>query len=307
LAIIPSTLAAVNDTCANGIKGICIDSDICGSYGGTTSTGNCPNDPNNIKCCSNIPCKADGMTGSCMFENECDGIVYSGLCPGGSNFKCCIKKTQTTGVGSVCSDQGVNGICIDTNDSDCNSILVSGICPGEANIQCCLNLNIRKPIKPFPTASGVGRPCSDQGISGTCINTNIDECSTTLVPGKCAGAANIQCCLNNIKKPITTASGVGRPCSDQGISGTCINTNIDECSTTLAPGKCAGAANIQCCLNSIKKPIIPIPTASGVGKPCSDQGISGTCINTNIDECSTTLVPGKCAGAANIRCCLDNN
>jgi len=255
IAIIPSALTAVNDACANGIKGICIDSDICGNYGGTTSNNNCPNDPNNVKCCSNIPCRANDMTGSCVFESECDGTTYSGLCPGSSDFKCCIKKTQITGIGSECSDQGVSGICIDTNNTDCTTTLVSGKCPGEANVQCCLNLNIRKPIKPILTASGVGKPCSEQGISGTCINTNIEECSTTLIPGKCAGAANIQCCLNNnnnnnnIKRPITTASGVGKPCSDQGISGTCINTNIEECSTTLVPGKCAGAANIKCCLD----------------------------------------------------------
>ena len=42
LATVPFALAAVNGACANDKKGICI------------STGNCPSDPNDVKCCSNM-------------------------------------------------------------------------------------------------------------------------------------------------------------------------------------------------------------------------------------------------------------
>jgi len=290
LATVPSALAAVNGACSNGVKGICIDSGICGNYGGTSSSGNCPSDPNNVKCCSNIPCKANNMSGSCVFESECDGTTYSGLCPGGSNFKCCIRKSP--GVGTGCSDQNITGTCIDTNTTPCSTTLVTGKCPGAANVKCCLSRN--------PPAPGVGTACSDQNISGTCIDTNNTPCSTTLVSGKCPGAANVKCCLS--KKP--PVPGVGTACSDQNISGTCIDTNNTPCSTTLVSGKCPGAANVKCCLSQ-KPPTTPSQPANGVGSKCADQGTTGTCIDTNSSNCSTLLVSGKCPGAANVKCCLD--
>ena len=89
-----------------------------------------------------------------MFTNECgDGTTYSGLCPGGSNFKCCIKKTQVTGVGTACSDQNIAGKCIDTNVSGCSTTLVTGKCPGPANVKCCLNSN-PPPVTVTPPPSG---------------------------------------------------------------------------------------------------------------------------------------------------------
>jgi len=186
LVTVPSALAAVNGACSNGVKGICIDSSTCSKYSGKTSNGNCPKDPNNIKCCSNIPCKANGSTGNCMFQSECKGTTYSNLCPGGSNFKCCIND-----VGTTCSDQGISGKCIDTNKTSCSTLLVSGKCPGASNIKCCLN---KKPT----TDTDVGTACSDQGISGKCIDINKTNCNTLLVSGKCPGASNIKCCLSKV-------------------------------------------------------------------------------------------------------------
>ena len=56
-----------------------------------TFSGNCPSDPIDIKCCDNMPCKADdGRRGSCIFTDQCKGNTVSGKCPGGSNFKCCL-------------------------------------------------------------------------------------------------------------------------------------------------------------------------------------------------------------------------
>jgi len=155
LITIPSALAAVNGACSNGKKGICIATGTCTSYGGKTSNGNCPNDPNNIKCCSNIPCKASGKSGTCMFTSECtNGTTYSNLCPGGSNFKCCVKKptpTTSTGVGAACTSESIPGKCIDTNKTKCGTTLVTGKCPGAANVKCCLNKNP-------PTDSTIGKP-----------------------------------------------------------------------------------------------------------------------------------------------------
>ncbi|ORX66404.1 hypothetical protein BCR32DRAFT_178062, partial [Anaeromyces robustus] len=84
-----SALAATNGKCT-GKTGICISTSTCGDYDGSYVSGKCPNDPSDIKCCDDIPCKADdGRTGSCMFTDECGGDTVSGKCPGGSNFKCC--------------------------------------------------------------------------------------------------------------------------------------------------------------------------------------------------------------------------
>jgi len=94
LAVFPSTLAARNDRCSHGKPGICINKNTCRSYGGTSSRGYCPFDPNNIRCCEDIPCKHNDMNGICKFTSDCNGVSYPGHCPGGSNFRCCISKAS---------------------------------------------------------------------------------------------------------------------------------------------------------------------------------------------------------------------
>jgi len=156
LAALPSTFAAVNGKCSNGKNGICIATGTCSNYGGTYSSGYCPNDPSNIKCCENIKCKYNGTTGSCKFTDQCNGTPISGLCPGGTNFKCCIpkktttkktttKKTTTKKTTTVkpsttkCTYMGIAGSCIDVNKTKCkNNQTVVGYCPGASNIKCCL-------------------------------------------------------------------------------------------------------------------------------------------------------------------------
>jgi len=104
LAAVPSALAALNGRCSYGVKGICVKTGTCSNYGGTSSTGNCPNDPKNVKCCSDIRCEYKGQVGSCKFTDECGGSTVTGLCPGGSNFKCCLSgtpKTSNSSGGSV--------------------------------------------------------------------------------------------------------------------------------------------------------------------------------------------------------------
>jgi len=92
LAVFPSTLAARNDRCSYGKPGICISKGTCKSYGGSYSNGNCPHDPNNIKCCEAIPCMHNGMSGTCKFTSDCTGTPHPGHCPGGKNFQCCVPK-----------------------------------------------------------------------------------------------------------------------------------------------------------------------------------------------------------------------
>ncbi|OUM59639.1 hypothetical protein PIROE2DRAFT_34509, partial [Piromyces sp. E2] len=87
---IPAALAAINGRCSSG-NGVCVTVNDCTKAGGSYVSGKCPNDPNNVKCCNKTRCVApNGAVGSCMFTSSCSGTTYSGLCPGGSNFKCCV-------------------------------------------------------------------------------------------------------------------------------------------------------------------------------------------------------------------------
>ena len=142
LAVISTTFAATNGQCS-GRSGICIDSSRCSSAGGTTYSGYCPSDPNSIKCCDNIPCKADdGRSGKCVFSSQCSGTTVSGKCPGGNDFKCCLGGGGSDGGSSAntyfgpCSGGG--GACINSNTVSCETNFVSGRCPGGNNVKCCV-------------------------------------------------------------------------------------------------------------------------------------------------------------------------
>jgi len=103
LAAVPSVLGAVNGKCSSG-NGVCVSTSSCTKAGGTYVDGKCPNDKKDIKCCNKKKCvTSKGLVGSCMFTSDCKGTSYSGLCPGGNNFKCCVpskndnKKEKATG------------------------------------------------------------------------------------------------------------------------------------------------------------------------------------------------------------------
>ena len=105
LLIVPYTFAALNGKCS-GRNGICVKTTTCSSYGGVSFSGKCPSDSNDVKCCDSISCSADdGRKGSCMFTDQCSGDMVSGKCPGGSNFKCCVKPNPTPS-GSSSSNPG---------------------------------------------------------------------------------------------------------------------------------------------------------------------------------------------------------
>ncbi|KAJ6464552.1 hypothetical protein C8R45DRAFT_840404 [Mycena sanguinolenta] len=85
--------AAVNGPCSSG-PGVCISTSSCSAGGGVSATGLCPSDPSDIKCCTKTPCSSTAGLGGgqCQFTSTCTGNHYtlSGLCPGPSNFKCCL-------------------------------------------------------------------------------------------------------------------------------------------------------------------------------------------------------------------------
>ena len=147
LAIISTTFAKLNGQCS-GRSGICIKTGTCSNYGGESFSGKCPSDPNDVKCCDNIPCSANGKSGQCLFTSQCSGESVSGKCPGGTDFKCCLSggdsptptPTPTPGKDDTyngpCSGGG--GACINTNVVSCDTNTVSGKCQGPSNVKCCV-------------------------------------------------------------------------------------------------------------------------------------------------------------------------
>ena len=175
IVTIPFAFAAINGKCSDR-NGICISTANCSKYKGQSFTGKCPNDANDIRCCDNIPCKADdGRTGNCVFNNQCSGEAISGKCPGGSDFKCCVQKP----VDIPCSYDGLNGSC--KNINNCDGFIVSGRCSGGNDIKCCLPKNT----------------CNDgNGTNGLCIPTV--QCNTgNTISNKCSGGSSIKCCLSS--------------------------------------------------------------------------------------------------------------
>ncbi|PVH73628.1 hypothetical protein DL98DRAFT_430986, partial [Cadophora sp. DSE1049] len=56
---------------------------------GIVSTGDCPNDPNDVKCCYIPDCKSH--SGTCHTVS-CEAYTsgFRGYCPGPSNYQCCL-------------------------------------------------------------------------------------------------------------------------------------------------------------------------------------------------------------------------
>ncbi|ORX73415.1 hypothetical protein BCR32DRAFT_100678, partial [Anaeromyces robustus] len=296
LITLPSTFATINGKCT-GRDGICISTNTCNKYGGKVFSKKCPHDPNNVKCCDDIPCKSDdGKKGTCMFANQCDGDSVSGKCPGGKDFKCCIPKPPVT----KCTYQGLIGECKKVKECT-DGFRVTGLCPGSANIQCCLPKNT----------------CESNGIEGQCLPTN--QCDTdNTVSGKCPGGKNIKCCLpkptkctyqglDGVCKDVKDCNGFNvsglcpggsnikcclpkNPCKNDDIHGQCIPTN--QCSTGITvTGKCPGGKDIKCCLPQTR---------------CTYQGLEGVCKNVN--DCAYGFnVSGLCPGGSDIKCCLPKN
>ncbi|KAF9449597.1 glycoside hydrolase family 24 protein [Macrolepiota fuliginosa MF-IS2] len=102
---VPSVLGAVNGPCtANGVPGVCLSTSSCSSGGGTSHAGFCPSDPTDVQCCT----KTCGSGGTCRFTSSCTtGNTASGLCPGPTDFECCLAAS-----GGSCGAPAVNAATI---------------------------------------------------------------------------------------------------------------------------------------------------------------------------------------------------
>ncbi|OAL49432.1 hypothetical protein IQ07DRAFT_54975 [Pyrenochaeta sp. DS3sAY3a] len=103
--ILPAlAFAAIGDRCNPGgdtegsltnTYGICIKTSDCSSRGGKTTNNNCPDDPNNVKCCTLEKC-GPWNDGDCQWSQDkvCEkynGVWLKGYCPGPNSFKCCVQ------------------------------------------------------------------------------------------------------------------------------------------------------------------------------------------------------------------------
>ncbi|KAJ6464554.1 hypothetical protein C8R45DRAFT_940043 [Mycena sanguinolenta] len=99
--------AAVNGPCTSG-PGVCISTSSCHAGGGVSTTGLCPHDPDDIKCCTKAPCSPyageGGAGGQCQFTSTCTGNHYTltgRFLPGSVEFQVlsalCSGKTRRRG------------------------------------------------------------------------------------------------------------------------------------------------------------------------------------------------------------------
>ncbi|PGH23566.1 hypothetical protein AJ80_02346 [Polytolypa hystricis UAMH7299] len=95
---------SVGDACRSYLgKGTCKSKSKCK---GVVHRGLCPNDPDDIRCCVDIPCKSNGKSGYCrsVSASGCSGgKFHPGIkapfpCPGNADIQCCIKTPKPTSV-----------------------------------------------------------------------------------------------------------------------------------------------------------------------------------------------------------------
>ncbi|KAI5843298.1 hypothetical protein DFP73DRAFT_514075 [Morchella snyderi] len=94
LLFLTATHAAVNGPCT-GSPGVCVTTANCARDGGTSVPGYCPNDPDNVRCCTKYNCGASRDCGYCEWTNACTGggwQVGPGECPGPAGFRCCLPR-----------------------------------------------------------------------------------------------------------------------------------------------------------------------------------------------------------------------
>ncbi|KAH8898739.1 hypothetical protein GQ53DRAFT_802273 [Thozetella sp. PMI_491] len=81
-------------TGAGGAPGVCVATSKCSSAGGTYISNACPGTPEDIKCCTKTSCGSSG--GNCRWTSQCaSGLTESNLCPGPTDFKCCLPGGST--------------------------------------------------------------------------------------------------------------------------------------------------------------------------------------------------------------------
>jgi len=143
------------------------------------------------KTSSNKKNKCTNFGGKCMDSKSCNGIAIKGLCPGGNNSKCCLKKviinhksknhkTNNHKINNLKTNHKINSHKNNNHKSNNH---------GTTN-----NKNVNKNIK-----NNKNDRCAS--IGGECMNSK--NCSNGLkINGLCSSGSNNKCCLKNTNKKI---------------------------------------------------------------------------------------------------------
>lgn len=236
--------------------------------------------------------------------------------------------TQLPAVGQTCNSAGRVGVC--KNVAQCSGQTASGLCAGSAAIKCCFTTAAAPASTAAATTSSSsgfigGAACSVNGVSGKCGDkTACGQAGGRSTAGKCAGAANIQCCTFTQTPPATTTTTTaatatvttatnnvafvgGAACSVNGAAGKCGDkTSCTRSGGVATAGKCAGPANIQCCtFKAAAQPAAATSTStstSSTAPSCTYGGQIGSCGPRS--SCAGTVYTGLCPGSATSVCCI---
>lgn len=209
LVIVLSAYALVNFVFTNFLKesGVAMSGeDACKTL---TDGAMCSSD----SCKTNCVCKGNNCISECDYSfrdiggkclditKGCDGRIFSGMCPGGANNKCCVplegyvswEQSQDRTSGSIVLPQGVNeqNTCEKAGDFCTTQSSCESIYNGKAQAQ---------------GGCGTGEVCcrSCMAIGGSCIDTTVNDCtnaSTNLKTGYCHGvfsATKFKCCIGQV-------------------------------------------------------------------------------------------------------------
>ncbi|KAF7335228.1 D-alanyl-d-alanine carboxypeptidase [Mycena sanguinolenta] len=181
-SVASTTWAAVNGPCSSG-PGVCISTTSCNAGGGSYTSGLCPKDPEEIKCCTKAPCTTSHLGGGqCEFTSKCTGSQYtisaldpacafppaaakagggsytSGLCPWDpEDIKCCTK--------APCSPSPFlgGGQCEFTSKCTGNHYYISDLCPVSSARNSHLSLACHEILVcPRSLRIGLNHPCCNQ-------------------------------------------------------------------------------------------------------------------------------------------------
>lgn len=111
--------------------------------------------------------------------------IVSGLCPGKSNIKCCLKVGIGGGLGGgVAADtkcKNAGGSCM--NKYSCKGTYKTGLCSGDANNICCLyNTGTNRCKSDYPNGGCIYdyQPCKGQRVSNLCPGPSNYRCCTKI-------------------------------------------------------------------------------------------------------------------------------
>jgi len=124
-----------------------------------------------------------------MWQSSCSGSWVSGLCPGGSNIRCCVESQPSE---TSCYSPYSSHRCLNVYSDSCDGTFVSGYCPGDSSIRCCVtggstpgsgklsHNEALSRLQPYgiPVRSSGG--CSDR-YQRTC--TSLDQVRSTTIDG----------------------------------------------------------------------------------------------------------------------------